>query len=164
MNWARMLHPAADAAERAREAAARRVERTETGKRRAVVDLTEAAATSGSDDETGVPATAGAPVAAGVQCEGVTARGERCKVCSVGSSAPLFVSAPLRAGGRFCTTHAQGATRRRAAKKTATAAAGLAAAPYQPRVTRPRAVRAAAAARGVVGMGAAIVAAARRGE
>ena len=122
--------------------------------------MTAAAATSGSDDETGVPA------AAGVQCEGVTARGERCKVCSVGSSAPPFVSAPLRAGGRFCTTHAQGATRRRAAKRTATAAAGLAAArPDQPRVARPRVVRAAAAAgRGVVGMGAAIVAAARRGE
>ena len=66
-------------------------------------------ATTGSDADAAAaaadsytPATSPTDV---VQCEGGTAKGVRCKVCSVGSSAPIFVSAPLRAGGRFCTCH-----------------------------------------------------------
>jgi len=61
---------------------------------------TPAAATA--DASTSTEATPGPAV---VQCAGVTAKGGQCKICSVGSSAPAFISAPLRNGSRCCAIH-----------------------------------------------------------
>ena len=59
-------------------------------------------ATAAADAGTSMDAVVGTEV---VQCAGITAKGTRCKVCSVGSSAPAFISAPLRNGARCCTMH-----------------------------------------------------------
>ena len=149
----------------------RRVEPTETGKRQAVasarVDVVcidvddEAAAHSGAPSR----ASADAPYRAhaGVQCEGLCAGGRRCGVWSVGSSAPQWVSAPLRTGARFCTTHEPRRSAARAAQ-AAERASAKAARMRQPvrGVQRAGAVRRAAAANSsTAGMAAAIMAARR---
>jgi len=86
---------AADRAARVRASA-----RAPTGDGIVHVTATPTAATA--DASTSTDAAAGPAV---VQCAGVTAKGGRCKVCSVGSSAPAFISAPLRNGARCCTIH-----------------------------------------------------------
>ena len=108
---------------------------------------------------------------AGVQCEGRCAGGRRCGVRSVGSSAPSWVSAPLRSGGRHCVTHDPRLVAARQAKAAAKAEArssggrGTARrAGVQPRaatgVQRAGAARRAAAASGsTAGMAATIMAA-----
>ena len=109
---------------------------------------------------------------AGTQCEGQCVGGRRCEVRSVGSSAPHWLSAPLRSGGRYCKTHEPHRVAARATAKTAKAArpsggrgagrrSGVQLAAAQG-VQRAGAARRAAAVSGnTAGMAATIMAAAR---
>ena len=136
-------------------------------KRQAVLTAREGVACIDVDEDAdgGAPLQANAPSRAragraGVQCEGRCAGGRRCGVWSVGSSAPTWISAPLRSGGQFCTTHEPRHVAARAAKATAKAA--------RPSGVGARGVQRAGAARRVAvenrstaGMAAALMAAAR---
>ena len=153
----------------------RRAEPTGAGKRKrqAVLMAREGVACIDLDEDAdgGAPLQANAPsrARAGKQCEGRCAGGRQCGVWSVGSSAPAWISAPLRSGGRFCKTHEPRCVAARAAKATAKAArpsgghgatrrAGVR--PAAQGVRRMGAARRVAAAnRGTAGMAAAIMAA-----
>ena len=132
----------------------------------------QAVAAACGNDGASSRASVGAPLRAraGVQCEGQCAGGQRCGVWSIGSSAPAWVSAPLRSGARCCKTHEPQRVAARAAKAAAKAArpsggrgagrrAGVQPAAAQG-VQRAGATRRAAAANGnTAGMAAAIMAA-----
>ena len=68
----------------------------------ATIHIAATPAATTADAGTSTDMVAGPEV---VQCDGITAKGGRCKVCSVGSSAPDFISAPLQKGARYCVTH-----------------------------------------------------------
>ena len=152
----------------------RRAEPVGEGKRQAVLATRADVKIIGIEDEVaacessqaGAPSWAVAPsqARAGVQCEGRCADGRRCGVWSVGSSAPSWVSEPLRSGGRHCTTHEPRRAAARAAKVAEKAAAQAAArrqhtARGVQRATGAR--RTAARDSGTAGMAAALMAAAR---
>ena len=79
-------------------------------KRQAVLAARAGGASIDIDEDADVGASlrAQAPSRArvGKQCAGRCAGGRQCGVWSVGSSAPAWLSAPLRSGGQYCTTHA----------------------------------------------------------
>ena len=150
----------------------RRAEATGAGKRQAVAVTTadnERIVIDVGEAAVGAPSRAGAGAPyrarAGTQCEGRCAGGLQCQVRSVGSSAPTFVSAPLRLGGRFCTVHDP----RRVAARAAKAATAVAKAKAKARRQQPArgiqrigaARRAAEADSGTAGMAAVILAARR---
>ena len=120
------------------------------------------------DADGGAPSRADAVapfrVRAGTQCEGRCIGGARCEVRSVGGSAPTWLSAPLRSGGRFCTTHTPHRVAARAAKAAAKAAATQRQQATAQGVQRVGAARRAASEnRSTAGMAAALMAAARGG-
>ena len=144
----------------------RRAEPTGAGKRKrqAVLMAREGVACIDLDEDAdgGAPLQANAPsrARAGKQCEGRCAGGRQCGVWSVGSSAPAWISAPLRSGGRFCKTHEPHCVAARAAKATAKAArpSGVGARGVQRAGAAQRAV---AVGSSTAGMAAALMAAAR---
>ena len=150
---------------------ARRAEPMGAGKRQAVPVARVQHAVCIDDDEEDAAASGASSWAsedapsrarAGVQCKGLCAGGRQCEVRSVGSSAPTWVSAPLRAGGQFCTTHAPHRVAARVAKAAAKAAAAQRQWAAAQGVQRAGAARRAASAnRSTAGMAATIMAAAR---
>ena len=156
----------------------RRAEPAGAGKRQAVLatcvdyvctDVDDEAAVSSAPlrAEAGAPSraqgSAPSPARAGVRCEGRCAGGQQCGVWSTGSSAPAWVSAPLRSGARYCLTHEPRRAAARAAKAAEKAAAKAAQLRQPARGVRRvgTARRAAAATSSTAGMAAAIMAARR---